>query len=59
VFVNFDGYRIISKGAYESDEGDGVIGAGFLQLFTVSLDYVNSRVYLVPNRDGRAATSTK
>jgi predicted aspartyl protease len=59
VFVNFVGYRIISKGAYESDEGDGVIGAGFLQLFTVSLDYVNSRVYLVPNRDGRAATSTK
>jgi predicted aspartyl protease len=59
VFQNFVGYRIISKGAYESDEGDGVIGAEFLQLFTVTLDYVDSRIYLVPNSYGRRAMGVK
>jgi len=44
---------------YESDEGDGVIGGQFLRLFTVSLNYGNSRVYLVPNRFGRAALGIK
>jgi hypothetical protein len=53
------GYRIISKGAYESDEGDGTIGGAFFRLFTVSLNYANSRVDLVPNRAGRAAMGIK
>jgi predicted aspartyl protease len=47
------GYRIISH-AYETTGLDGIIGSEFLRLFTVNLDYGNSRVYLVPNRAGRA-----
>jgi hypothetical protein len=47
------GYRIIS-GAYETTGLDGIIGSDFLRLFTVNLDYGNSRVYLVPNGAGRA-----
>jgi predicted aspartyl protease len=42
------GYLVITKGSYDYDS-DGVIGAMFLQLFTVELDYGHSRVYLVPN----------
>jgi predicted aspartyl protease len=56
---DWTGYRIISKGAYESDEGDGTIGGAFFRLFTVSLNYANSRVYLVPNRAGRTAMGIK
>lgn len=53
------GYRIVSQGAYESDEGDGIIGGAFFRLFTVTFNYGNSRVYLVPNRAGRAAMGIK
>ncbi|HZW52928.1 MAG TPA: aspartyl protease family protein, partial [Candidatus Elarobacter sp.] len=52
------GYRIVTK-AYDADDFDGIIGSEFLRLFTVHLDYGNSRVYLVPNRDGRAAMGIK
>lgn len=58
-FRNWVGYRILTKGVYESDESDGIIGAEFLRLFTVSLNYGNSRIYLVPNRFGRAALGLK
>jgi predicted aspartyl protease len=57
-FHDWTGYRIIG-GAYESDEDDGLIGSDFLRLFTVVLDYPNSRLYLVPNSDGRKAMGLK
>jgi predicted aspartyl protease len=52
------GYRIVTN-AYDADDFDGLIGGEFLRLFTVHLDYVNSRVYLVPNREGRNAMGLK
>ena len=45
-------------GAYAQND-DGIIGVDFLRLFTIGFDYANSRVYLVPNRDGRAAMAIK
>ena len=35
------------------------VGGAFFRLFTVSLNYANSRVYLVPNRAGRTAMGIK
>lgn len=58
-FRNFIGYRLVSKHAFDVDEDDGTIGSEFLKLFTVSLDYANSRVYLVPNRLGRSGLVDK
>jgi clan AA aspartic protease (TIGR02281 family) len=46
-FTDVVGYLVTSRGSYDFD-GDGVIGAKFLGLFTVGLDYGNSSVYLVP-----------
>jgi aspartyl protease len=57
-FRKFVGYRVTSSGSYD-DGNDGLIGTGFLRLFTLGLDYGNSRVYLVPNRDGRTAMGIK
>jgi len=53
-FVDFVGYRVTGSSSYASNV-DGLIGADFLRLFTLGLDYQNSRIYLVPNRAGRAA----
>jgi len=53
-FKNFLCYLVTSKGAYDSPT-DGTIGPDFLKYFTVSFDYVNSRLYLVPNRFGQQA----
>lgn len=55
VFKDFIAERVASTKQYAGD--DGVIGVGFLQLFTVYLDYANSMMYLVPNgrRDTGAA----
>jgi clan AA aspartic protease (TIGR02281 family) len=57
-FQDFVGYRVMNARSYDGDD-DGVIGTDFLRLFTLGLDYANSRVYLVPNRDGRAAMGLK
>ncbi len=53
-FVDFIGYRVISSGSY-AGTSDGVIGPGFLRYFTLALDYGASRLYLVPNGEGRRA----
>ncbi len=53
-FNGFVGYRVTSAASYEGDD-DGIIGADFLHLFTLGLDYANSRLYLVPNSYGRKA----
>jgi len=42
----------MNAASYEGDD-DGIIGVDFLKLFTLGLDYANSRVYLVPNGFGR------
>jgi predicted aspartyl protease len=57
-FTHFLGYRVANASAYAFND-DGVIGSDFLKLFTVSLDYADSKVYLVPNKDGRAAMGIK
>jgi clan AA aspartic protease (TIGR02281 family) len=56
-FKDFVGYRV-TGGSYD-DADDGIIGVGFLRLFTLGLDYANSRVYLVPNSAGRRAMGIK
>jgi predicted aspartyl protease len=56
---DWTGYRIVSQGSYESDEGDGTLGGSFFRFFTVMLDYGGSRVYLVPNQTGRKAMGIK
>jgi clan AA aspartic protease (TIGR02281 family) len=53
-FNDFVGYRVMSASSYEGED-DGLIGADFLKLFTVGLDYANSRLYLVPNSYGKRA----
>lgn len=53
-FNDFVGYRVMSATSYEGDD-DGIIGVDFLKMFTLGLDYANSRVYLVPNSWGRRA----
>ena len=53
-FNGFVGYRVTSAASYEGDD-DGIIGADFLHMFTLGLDYANSRIYLVPNTYGRKA----
>ncbi len=53
-FQDFVGYRVTALHSYAGDY-DGIIGVDFLQLFTLGLDYANSRVYLVPNAFGRKA----
>lgn len=57
-FTDFVGYRVMSTATYEGND-DGVIGAAFLNLFTVGLDYANNRVYLVPNTLGRRVMGIK
>lgn len=52
-FKDFIGYRVGSRGAYAGDQ-DGLIGTGFLRLFTLGLDYSHGRVYLTPNGLGRS-----
>ncbi|MDQ6941322.1 MAG: aspartyl protease family protein [Candidatus Eremiobacteraeota bacterium] len=53
-FTDFVGYRVTSAGSY-AGASDGIIGDVFLRMFTLGLDYGNSRVYLVPNDVGRKA----
>ncbi|MDB5094632.1 MAG: hypothetical protein JWO85_2733 [Candidatus Eremiobacteraeota bacterium] len=50
---NAIGFRVTAPGSFPGT--DGFIGAAFLSLFTVDLDYGNSRVYLTPNSAGRAS----
>ncbi|HYW52811.1 MAG TPA: retropepsin-like aspartic protease [Dongiaceae bacterium] len=57
-FTDWVGYRVEGHGAYAQND-DGVVGVEFLRLFTLGFDYANSRVYLVPNRDGRLAMGIK
>ena len=57
-FTGFVGYRVTGSGSYAQND-DGLVGVDFLRLFTLGFDYPNSRVYLVPNRDGRAAMGIK
>ncbi|HEX3548772.1 MAG TPA: aspartyl protease family protein [Candidatus Elarobacter sp.] len=57
-FTHFVGYRVTSASTYAGND-DGIIGPDFLRLFTLSLDYADSRVFLVPNKDGRAAMGIK
>ncbi|MEA2718776.1 MAG: hypothetical protein QOJ39_640 [Candidatus Eremiobacteraeota bacterium] len=57
-FTDFVGYRVATAGAY-AGASDGLIAADFLRLFTLGLHYGESRVYLVPNRNGRAAMGIK
>jgi predicted aspartyl protease len=57
-FTRFVGFRVTGRNSYaESD--DGVVGTDFLRLFTLGFDYGNSRVYLTPNKSGRAAMGIK
>lgn len=53
-FKDFTVFRVMSANAYSGSE-DGVIGVGFLELFTLYTDYGNSVLYLVPNAAGRAS----
>jgi predicted aspartyl protease len=53
-FTDFIGYRVTSAGSY-AFASDGVIGDVFLRMFTLGIDYGNSRIYLVPNAEGRKA----
>ena len=48
VFRDLVAYRVDPVKSYETPQ-DGVLGAGFLQLFTLYIDYSNSMFYLVPN----------
>ncbi|MDB5094630.1 MAG: peptide-binding protein [Candidatus Eremiobacteraeota bacterium] len=57
-FVDFVGFLVTAKHSYAGDV-DGLIGADFLRLFDVGLDYASSRVYLVPNALGRRAMGIK
>jgi predicted aspartyl protease len=57
-FVDFVGYLVTAKHSYAGDV-DGIIGVDFLRLFDVGLDYASSRVYLVPNAQGRRAMGIK
>jgi clan AA aspartic protease (TIGR02281 family) len=57
-FQDYVGYRVMSASSYEGED-DGIIGVDFLKLFTVGLDYANSRLYLVPNIYGRRAFGIK
>lgn len=54
-FHDFYGFRIVTPGVFEASHDDGLIGAGFLQLFTLKLDYGKSLVYLVPRPAMRRA----
>ena len=54
-FQDFVGFRVLSEKSYAAGDDDGLIGSEFLRMFTVGLDYANSRVYLVPNAAGRKA----
>ena len=56
VFTDLVAYRVASAKSSETPQ-DGILGAGFLQLFTLYIDYSNSMVYLVPN--GRADISRR
>ena len=58
LFTDFVGYRVISRGTYASAT-DGLIGADFLRLFTLGIDYANERIYLTPNSAGLAAMGIK
>jgi predicted aspartyl protease len=53
-FQDYVGYRVMSAVSYEGGD-DGLIGVDFLRMFTLGLDYANSRIYLVPNEYGRKA----
>jgi hypothetical protein len=53
-FTDFVGYRVTSAGSY-AGAADGLIGDVFLRMFTLGIDYGNSRIYLVPNAAGRTA----
>ena len=53
-FNDFVIYVVTSRESYAGDI-DGIVGADFLRLFTVGLDYADSRIYLVPNQAGRRA----
>jgi hypothetical protein len=50
-FTDFVAYRV--NGNQYATGLDGAIGAGFLQCFTVWLDYGDSQIVLVPNGLGR------
>jgi predicted aspartyl protease len=52
-FHDFVGYVVTSR-AYSGTQ-DGLIGSGFLQFFTVQLDYPNGVIYLEPNEKLKAA----
>jgi predicted aspartyl protease len=57
-FLNFVGYRVVGAGEYASNN-DGLIGHDFLKLFTLGFDYADSKIYLVPNQDGRLLMGIK
>lgn len=48
VFKDLVAYRVDPVKSYDTAQ-DGILGAGFLQLFTLYIDYPNSMFYLVPN----------
>jgi hypothetical protein len=47
-------YRVTERKSYAGDD-DGLIGAEELRFFTVWVDYVHSRIVMIPNADGRDA----
>jgi len=55
-FTNVVAYAVTARGPNDSN-ADGLIGSAFLQLFDVWIDYTNSRIYLVPNDNGRRAAT--
>jgi predicted aspartyl protease len=57
-FKNVAGFAVTTKTAYLGGDQDGVIGAGFLSLFDVYLDYEDSKIYLVPSPNTRRLMRT-
>ncbi len=53
-FTGIVGYRVTGRGTYAQND-DGLVGVEVLHLFTLGFDYPHSRIYLVPNSEGRAA----
>jgi len=57
-FKKFSAFVIGSDRVYASGDFDGIIGPELLRYFTVTTDYADSAVYLLPNNLGHRARSS-
>jgi hypothetical protein len=55
-FHDFTIYQVVSRGVYENDQ-DALFGSTLLAFFDVHFDYPNGMMYLVPNKNFKAAKS--